>query len=110
MDEVDNSNLKLTLRDLIVYFATVNMKYMGQSIWVKSVKCSEMNNSYEEYYNIGQQYKIFRDIKASTELTYIKTSEEFLLVCFVFVTCNKRSYQISGKLCTIYPLQPQMKY
>lgn len=72
MDEVDNSNLKLTLRDLIVYFATVNMKYMGQSIWVKSVKCSEMNNSYEEYYNIGQQYKIFRDIKASTELTYIK--------------------------------------
>ena len=34
--------------------------------------------------------------------TYIKTNEELLLVCLVFVTCNKRSYQICGKLCIIY--------
>ena len=41
--------------------------------------------------------------------TYIKTNEELLLVCLVFVTCNKRSYQICGKLCIIYPLQPKRK-
>ena len=41
--------------------------------------------------------------------THIKMNEEFLFVCFVFITCNKRSYQMCRKLCTIYPLQPKRK-
>ena len=71
--EVDDENIYLTLRDLIVYFATVSMKYLGRSVWVKTVKCNEKKyDQYEDYYNIGTRYKIFADIKAPSELDYVR--------------------------------------
>lgn len=63
----------LSLREFIVYFATVCMKYLGKNVWVKAMRCSEdKNNEYERYYNIGTQFKIFKDIKAPSELSYVK--------------------------------------
>ena len=73
IQEIDNENITLSLRELIVYFAVVSMMFLGNSIWVKAMKCNERRNSkYDDYYNIGTIYKIFADIKAPSELSYIK--------------------------------------
>ena len=70
--EIDDENIYLTLRDFIVYFATVSMKYLGRSVWVKTVRCNEKKyDQYEDYYNVGTRYKIFADIKAPSELDYV---------------------------------------
>lgn len=67
------STIYLSLREFIVYFATVCMKYLGKNVWVKAMRCTEdKNNEYEGYYNIGTQFKIFKDIKAPSELSYVK--------------------------------------
>lgn len=70
-DNIDNIDEYLTLREFIIYFAQVCMKHLGQSVWVKSMRASDKDN-YDDYYNIGTIYKIFRDIKAPSELTYVK--------------------------------------
>ena len=67
----DCSHIYLSLREFIIYFAKVCMKYLGNDVWVKSMRCSE-NKGYDDYYNVGTVYKIFRDIKAPSELTYVK--------------------------------------
>lgn len=67
----ENSTIYLSLREFIVYFANVCMKYLGQNVWVKSMKASHIND-FEDYYNIGTQYRIFRDLKAPSELTHVK--------------------------------------
>lgn len=85
--EVDNENIYLTLRDLIVYFATVSMKYLGRSVWVKTMRASDKDN-YDDYYNIGDVYKIFRDIKAPSEITYVKDHNGVIIK--VDRPCNKK--------------------
>ncbi len=61
----------LSLRDFIVYFAKFCMHALGKDIWVKAMRNNEINN-YDDIYNIGQKFKIFTDVKAPSELSYIK--------------------------------------
>ena len=74
----EKSTIYLSLREFIVYFANVCMKYLGQNVWVKSMKASQIN-TYDDYYNIGTQYRIFRDLKAPSELTYVKDLEGIII-------------------------------
>ena len=62
----------MSLRDFIVYFANTCMSALGQDIWVKSVRNNELREDENDVYNIGPRFKIFKDIKAPSELTYIK--------------------------------------
>lgn len=80
IDEVDEEDISMTLRDFIIYFAQVCMKYLGRSVWVKSMRRSDFDqDSYDDYYNIGTIYKIFRDIKAPSELTYVKDHDGIII-------------------------------
>lgn len=77
IEDIDNEDIHLSLRDFIVYFATVSMKYLGHSVWVKAVRCQEnrdkmIQDTYGDTYGESKRFKIFTDIKASSELTYIK--------------------------------------
>lgn len=77
----DNSTIYLSLREFIVYFATVCMKYLGSNIWVKAMRCNEKRNSrYDDYFNIGTIYKIFADIKAPSELSYVKELDGVIIM------------------------------
>lgn len=70
--KVINKDIWMTLRELILYFGIYVMQNtFGLNVWVKSL----IANS--SYYNCLYQddvngYKIYPDIKARTEITYIK--------------------------------------
>lgn len=78
LDNIDKTDMYMTLREFIIYFAQVCMRHLGQSVWVKSMRCSD-SESFDDYYNIGTQYKIFRDIKAPSELNYIKEHDGVII-------------------------------
>lgn len=83
MDMIDftsDDTIFMTLRNFIIYFAQVCMKYLGQDVWVKSMRRSDFDqDNYDDYYNIGTIYKIFRDIKAPSELTYVKDHDGIII-------------------------------
>ena len=59
---------QMTLRDFILYFGqTVMQRYFGQDVWVKSTAQNDHRN--ESILDTG--YRIFKDIKAPTELSYV---------------------------------------
>ena len=60
--------VKMSLRDFIIYFGiNVMQKYFGKDVWVKSTAMNDKMN--EEYFEGG--IRIYTDIKAPTELTYL---------------------------------------
>lgn len=59
---------KMSLRDFILYFGiNVMQKYFGQDVWVKSTAMNDKRN--EAFFEDG--IRIYTDIKAPTELTYL---------------------------------------
>lgn len=66
IDDLNDDVTTLNLRDFIVYFAQVCMKYLGKNVWVKTMRCQE-----DRYKENEKRFKIFTDIKASSELSYI---------------------------------------
>lgn len=66
-DDRWTGDIKMTLRDFILYFGiNIMQKYFGQDVWVKSTAQNDkMNEGFEE------GFRIYSDIKAPTELTYV---------------------------------------
>lgn len=69
-DERSEGECKMSLRDFILYFGiNVMQKYFGQDVWVKSVA---MNDKRNVSLFGDDSYRIFTDVKAPTEVSYIK--------------------------------------
>lgn len=69
-----NSNIYMTLREFIMYFGMeVMQRYFGVNVWVKSLKMNSLR--YDEFYDTGNCYKIFIDLKTPAEVTYIKQKD-----------------------------------
>ena len=80
---------KMSLRDFILYFGiNVMQKYFGQDVWVKSTAQNDRRN--EEYFEDG--IRIYTDIKAPTELTYLIDKHA------VIVNVERRGYKKKGGL------------
>lgn len=81
--------IKMSLRDFILYFGqTMMQKYFGQDVWVKSVAQNDTRN--EEYFEDG--IRIYTDIKAPTELTYLINKQA------VIINVERRGYKKKGGL------------
>lgn len=80
---------KMSLRDFILYFGiNVMQKYFGQDVWVKSTAQNDKRN--EEYFEDG--IRIYTDIKAPTELTYLINKQA------VIINVERRGYKKKGGL------------
>ena len=61
----------MTLRELILYFGIYIMQNaFGRNVWVKSLIAN--HTYYDSIFAKDNDYKIFNDIKAKSEITYIK--------------------------------------
>lgn len=73
----------ISLREFILYYAKTTSKYLGNDIWVKLMRVSEeRDNAMQERYNIfgkGNKYKLFVDLKAVSEVTYVKERNGFII-------------------------------
>lgn len=73
----------ISLREFILYYAKTTSKYLGNDIWVKLMRVSEeRDNAMQERYNIfgkGDKYKLFVDLKAVSEVTYVKERNGFII-------------------------------
>lgn len=73
----------ISLREFILYYAKTTSKYLGNDIWVKLMRVSEeRDNAMQERYNIfgkGDKYKLFVDLKAVSEVTYVKERDGFII-------------------------------
>ena len=79
----------MSLRDFILYFGqTVMQKYFGQDVWVKSTAQNDKRN--EEYFEYG--FRIYTDIKAPTELTYLIDKHA------VIINVERRGFKKKGGL------------
>lgn len=73
-----NSNTYMTLREFIMYFGLeVMQRYFGVNVWVKSLKMNGLR--YDDFYDTGECYKIFIDLKTPAEVTYIKQKEGIIV-------------------------------
>jgi hypothetical protein len=80
---------KMSMRDFILYFGqSVMQKYFGQDVWVKSTAMNDKMN--EEYFEDG--IRIYTDIKAPTELTYLIDKHA------VIINVERRGYKKRGGL------------
>ncbi len=80
---------KMSMRDFILYFGqSVMQKYFGQDVWVKSTAMNDKMN--EEYFEDG--IRIYTDIKAPTELTYLIDRHA------VIINVERRGYKKRGGL------------
>lgn len=71
------SNHYITLRDFIIYFGhNVMKRFFGANIWIKS-----LNSNMPLFENIftDKTYKIYRDVKTSSEVTYIKEKKGWII-------------------------------
>lgn len=67
----------ITLRDFILYFGQDVMKrFFGTNVWIKSLNLN--GNMFENIFN-DSSYKIFRDVKTSSEVTYIKNKKGIII-------------------------------
>ena len=69
-----NTNLNdiyMTLREFIIYYATITSMFLGNDVWVKSKRADESRLGELEL-DDNDKYIIFTDIKAPTEVSYIK--------------------------------------
>lgn len=88
-DERCEDECKMSLRDFILYFGiNVMQKYFGQDVWVKSTAQNDKRN--EEYFEDG--IRIYTDIKAPTELTYLIDKQA------VIINVERRGYKKKGGL------------
>lgn len=88
-DERCKDECKMSLRDFILYFGiNVMQKYFGQDVWVKSTAQNDKRN--EEYFEDG--IRIYTDIKAPTELTYLIDRHA------VIINVERRGYKKRGGL------------
>lgn len=88
-DERCKDECKMSLRDFILYFGiNVMQKYFGQDVWVKSTAQNDRRN--EEYFEDG--IRIYTDIKAPTELTYLINKQA------VIINVERRGYKKKGGL------------
>lgn len=61
----------MTLRELILYFGIYTMQNaFGRNVWVKALVANQ--EYFGGLFNSDNDYKIFSDIKAKSEITYIK--------------------------------------
>lgn len=82
-------DLKMSMRDFILYFGqSVMQKYFGQDVWVKSTAQNDKRN--EEYFEDG--IRIYTDIKAPTELTYLIDKQAAI------INVERRGYKKKGGL------------
>jgi hypothetical protein len=73
-----NTNTYMTLREFIMYFGLeVMQRYFGVNVWVKSLKAN--TEIYDNFYDTGNCYKIFIDLKTPAEVTYIKQNEGIIV-------------------------------
>lgn len=64
------SKFYITLRDFILYFGHDVMKrFLGVDVWIKSLNAS--GNLFTNIFD-DKKYKFFKDVKTSSEITYIK--------------------------------------
>lgn len=71
------SNIYISLRDFILYFGHDVMKrFFGANVWIKSLNS---NNAMFENIFIDKTYKIYRDVKTTSEVTYIKDRKGIII-------------------------------
>ena len=71
------SNIYISLRDFILYFGHDVMKrFFGANVWIKSLNS---NNIMFENIFTDKTYKIYRDVKTSSEVTYIKDRKGIII-------------------------------
>lgn len=72
------TNTYMTLREFIMYFGLeVMQRFFGRNIWVKSLKANK--EQYDRFYDNGNCYKIYIDLKTPAEATYIKQSNGYIV-------------------------------
>lgn len=73
----------MTLREFILYYAKVTSKYLGNDIWVKLLRMNEKRDfEMQNKYNVfgkSDKYKIFVDLKAPTEVSYVKDNDGIII-------------------------------
>ena len=73
----------ISLREFILYYAKVTSKYLGNDVWVKLLKMNERRDyEMQNKYNVfgkGDKYKIFIDLKAPTEVSYVKDNNGLII-------------------------------
>lgn len=89
IDYVDECGLEgyknywISLREFILYYAKITSKYLGNDIWVKLLRMNEKRDrEMQDKYNVfgrSEKYKIFVDLKAPTEVTYVKENDGFII-------------------------------
>ena len=76
-------NFWISLREFILYYAKTTSKYLGNDIWVKLLRMNEKRDrEMQDKYNVfgrSEKYKIFVDLKAPTEVSYVKENEGFII-------------------------------
>jgi hypothetical protein len=73
----------MTLREFILYYAKVTSKYVGNDVWVKLLRMNEKRDfEMQNKYNVfgkSDKYKIFVDLKAPTEVSYVKDNDGIII-------------------------------
>lgn len=72
------AGIEMTLREFIIYYATVTSMFLGKDVWIKSKRADDERMSEFDISN-GDQYVIFTDIKAPSEVTYIKEKDGVII-------------------------------
>lgn len=76
-------NFWISLREFILYYAKITSKYLGNDIWVKLLRMNEKRDrEMQDKYNVfgrSEKYKIFVDLKAPTEVSYVKENNGFII-------------------------------
>ena len=72
------SEVYMTLREFIIYYASVTSIFLGRDIWVKSKRADEERLD-ELDIDTTDKYIIFTDLKAPTEVTYIKDRQGVII-------------------------------
>jgi hypothetical protein len=73
----------ISLREFILYYAKVTSKYLGNDVWVKLLRINEKRDfEMQNKYNVfgkSDKYKIFIDLKAPTEVSYVKDNNGLII-------------------------------
>ena len=72
------SNTYMMLREFIMYFGLeIMQRFFGRNVWVKSLKVN--SEQIDKFYDLGNSYKIFIDLKTPAEVTYIKQNQGYIV-------------------------------
>ena len=71
-------NTYMTLRELIVYYGLIMKSFFGANVWLKSMQQS--SKEFEEFYaNDFDVFKIYSDVKFTSEVDYIKDKQGIII-------------------------------